>query len=201
MVVKRQRPHDRIVLSELRAHGFGQQPHRRRALVAAFDAAMARGAERHVLIPLPQPSRRAMVVVAARDDEAMDLRDERFIDRPVVRNRGDPRVGRDRRGRLLLGTRVELLGRFAQRGVELLLGEFGALDARRAGDLALQLEPLQLVGPAALIGDLGQREHGRFGACQLGQDAVRVVANPPAAGKLVSNDHDGIKSDVVSDIK
>ena len=167
------------------------------AVVAPFRAAMARGAERDVLVAAAEPARFAVVLVTRRDETAMDLEDQIGVHRPVRRHLRDPAVGGDRGGGLPLRAGLELLGCVFQGRVEFLLGELGPLDAGGAGDFSLELDGLKLVGPAPLIGHLGERQYRRLGARQLMHHGGRIVAQPPVR-RLVPDDHLSIVSRVVS---
>jgi hypothetical protein len=141
-----------------------------------------------------------VVVVAACHEQPMHVGDERLIDGPIGRERRAPSVGGDSCSGLLLRSRLELRRGLAHGGVEFLLGELGALDARRARDLTLQLQPLELVRPTLLIRNLDQGQHGRLGARELREDRLQIVSNPAMLGGLVTDNHATIRAGLISAI-
>ena len=102
-----------------------------------------------------------MVVVATGDDAAMDLTNQRLIDRPIRFKFGDPTIRSQRASRLALRSRLELLRRFPHRGIQFYFRELRAFDPRCTGDFTLELDLLKCFRPTALIGDLRQRQHRR----------------------------------------
>ena len=153
---------ERVVVAETSSHRFGQAPKCLGAFLAALGAAMPRRAEGHVLVPRPQPARRAVVIVTTRDEPSVHAADQLLIDWQVLRKASHPAIGGHRRRCLLLRARPELLGRLAHRSVQLLVRELRPLDARSSGDLALELDVLKLLSPRALVGHLREGQDGRL---------------------------------------
>src|SRR3990172_10151163 len=92
VVVERQRLNQRIVIAKSRLRRPAQLAQRGCAILSAFDASMTGRAKGHVIVPPPGPPGWTMVIVATGDDAAMDLTNQRLVDRPIRFQFGNPTI-------------------------------------------------------------------------------------------------------------
>lgn len=178
VVVQRQRLNQRVVRGIFRPGSPQQLRKGRLAVRAAGHAAVTGDAKRDVFVTLPQPAGRAMVVVRARNEAAMNFPHQFIGQWPVVGQAGNPAVGRRRRCRLPLRAGRQSLGRLPHRRLQFRLAELRPFDARRAGHLALELQHLQPVRPRLLQGHVRLRQHGSLRLDQLLGHRQAVVLDP-----------------------
>ena len=95
-----------------------------------------------------------MVVVATRNDAAMDLTNQRLVDRPIRFKLGNPTISRQRASRLALRSSLQLLRRLPHRRVQFSFRELRAFYPRcpRHLPLELRLQVGQQVEQAAEMG-------------------------------------------------
>jgi len=129
-----------------------------------------------------------MVLIASGHNASMNLSYQIGCDRPVYGKLPNPAVGPHCGVRLTLRPRAQLLGRNIGPDclIQFSLGELRALDPAGSSDLAFELQLLESLDPALLIGEGRERPHGRFGFNKGGHDGACVIENP-AFWQLIAN--------------
>src|SRR5882724_2594303 len=189
VVVERQRLDQLIMAAKLPFERIAQPSKGNLAFAPPFDASVARRAERDVVSGRPRLAGRTMIVVASRDDAAMNLPKQIEGDRTIMWQLRDPTVGIDRRAGLPLRPREGRLRSFlAERSIEFLVRELGALDSRSAGRLLLEFYLLERLRPRALIGYGRQRHDGGLGISEFVYEGANIISQP-LLGNPIGNGH------------
>src|SRR3990170_9046263 len=198
MVVERQRLNQWIVITKNRPRCLAQLAQRGFAIISTFDASMTRRTEGHVITVSSRPPRWTMVIVATGDDAAMDLTNQRLVDRPIRFKFGNPTIRRQRASRLALRSSLKLLRRLPHRSVQFSFRELRAFDPRGPSHLPFELNLLELLGPTALIWDLRQRQH-RCPCSQQFDLKRRQIEQNPLPGHLIRDRHKPIVAQFISE--
>ncbi len=180
--------HQRIVVVEFSLGGLKKSGKRLFAERSSLRAPVRGNAKGHVVVAPAKYAGRAMVLIASGHQTTMNLAHKIGGNRPVGGQFSNPAVSQHGRARLPLRSRSEFLRRNVRsdRLFKLPLRKLRALNPAGAGYFTLQLQFLQRLHPALLIGQSSQRLHRRFGFNKRSHNGACIVTNP-ALWKLIAN--------------